>query len=79
MELLDIPNLPVIGGTVDLFFKAIISVAFVFYIIFAFVIVRQVNTMTKTLEVGLESALRLVAVLHLLFSVGAFVAAFIIL
>lgn len=79
MEFLDIPNLPVVGGGVDLFFKAIISVAFFFYIIFAFVMVRQVNTMTATLEVGLENTLRLVAVLHLLFSIGAFVAAFIIL
>lgn len=79
MQLTDISNLPFGGGTVDLIFKAIISIAFVFYIIFAFVMVRQVNTMTKTLEVGLENTLRLVAMLHLLFSVGAFVAAFIIL
>jgi hypothetical protein len=79
MQLFDNPSLPFGVGTVDLIFKAVISVASVFYIVFAFVMVRQVNTMTKTLEVGLENALRLVAVLHLLFSIGAFVAAFIIL
>ena len=79
MQPLNIPNIPVLGVGLDFFFKAVISVAFIFYIIFAFVMVRQVNTMTKTLEVGLETTLRVVAVIHLLFSIGAFVAAFIIL
>lgn len=76
MQIFDVLGL---GTGVDFFFKAVVSVAFIFYIIFAVVIVRQVKMMTDTLEVGLETTLRLVAILHLLFSVGAFVAAFIIL
>lgn len=53
--------------------------AAVFYIIFAFVIVRQVNTMTATLEVGLEGVIRAISLLHLLFAIGALVAVLVIL
>lgn len=76
MLLSEIPN---IGGSVDLVFKIMVSVGFVFYIIFAFVIVKQVTKMTDTLEVGLENTLRAFAVLHLLFAIGAFVLALTIL
>jgi hypothetical protein len=45
------------------------------YLVFATVIVRQVHLMTKTLEIGLESPLRLVALLHLIFAVIVFLVA----
>lgn len=72
-------DIPELGAGLDAFFKAGVAVAFVFYIIFAFVIVKQVAKMTETLEVGLEGVLRLFAYLHLLFSIGAFAVAFFIL
>lgn len=50
-----------------------------FYIIFAFVIVKQVGKMTETLEVGLEGLLRAISLLHLLFAIGALVAVLVIL
>ncbi|OGM32700.1 hypothetical protein A2803_01445 [Candidatus Woesebacteria bacterium RIFCSPHIGHO2_01_FULL_44_21] len=73
MELLNL------SSQVALILKLAGGLAAGFYIIFAFVIVRQVNKMTETLEVGLESVLRAVAILHLLFSIGALIAVLVIL
>lgn len=67
------------GNPVGLLLKVAASLAGVFYIIFAFVVVKQVNKMTDTLEVGLEAPLRFIALLHLLFSIVALVAAVVIL
>lgn len=49
------------------------------YIVFAFLVLRQVNLMTKTLQVGLEAVIRSVAVLHFLISIVIFVYAFLML
>jgi|GEM_PF-6365671 len=49
------------------------------YIVFAFVVVKQVYKMTETLEVGLEGLLKAVSFLHLFFSIGALLAILIIL
>lgn len=70
---------PELGSGIDILFKLGISVAFIFYIIFAFVIVKQVGKMTETLEVGLEGFLKLMAYLHLIMAIGAFAYAFVIL
>ncbi len=43
------------------------------YIIFSIVIIRQVQLMTATLEIGFEGQLRFLSVLHFLFAVGVFV------
>lgn len=67
------------GSSVPLFITGAIGIAFVFYIIFAFVILKQVNKMTDTLEVGFEGVLRTLAILHLLFAVLAFIATLVIL
>ena len=64
---------------VDFLFKASISVAFIFYIIFAFVIVKQVGKMTDTLELGAEGVIRFLAVVHLLLALVSFIVAFVIL
>lgn len=68
-----------LGAGIDILFKLGVSVAFIFYIIFAFVMVKQVNRMTDTLEVGFEGVLRSLAWIHLIFAVLAFAVAFIIL
>lgn len=49
------------------------------YIIFAFLVSKQVRLMTKTLEVGFESVLTAVAVLHLIVAVVVFAYAFFVL
>lgn len=60
---------------VKLFFLFAIAI----YIVFAFVIVRQVGLMTKTLEIGFEIPIKLIAWGHLLFAIGTFVLALVIL
>ena len=49
------------------------------YIIFSFIVSKQVNLMTKTLEVGFESVIKAIALLHLIVSVAVFVYAFFVL
>ncbi len=53
--------------------------AFFIYIIFSFVIVEQVRIMTKTLEVNFEAPLLLISYAHLLFAIGVFVFALLVL
>ncbi|GEM_PF-867670 len=47
------------------------------YLVFALVIVRQVGLMTKTLSVGFEFPIKLLAYLHLIASVLLFFLAFV--
>ena len=49
------------------------------YIVFAFVVMRQVQLMTATLEVGFEGQLKFLAFLHFLFAIAVFVFAILIL
>lgn len=49
------------------------------YVLFSFVVVRQVQLMTDTLEVGFETPIRLLAIVHLLVAVGVFILALLIL
>lgn len=56
--------------------KLMFLVGMFLYCIFAFVVTRQVGHMTKTLEVGFEAPLRLLAVIHFIAAVGLLVFAF---
>jgi len=49
------------------------------YVVFSFVIVRQVKLMIDTLQVGHEGLIRFFSYIHLLFSISFFVFAIIIL
>lgn len=49
------------------------------YIIFAFLVSKQVALMTKTLEVGLDAVLRAIAILHLIVAIAVFIYAFFVL
>jgi hypothetical protein len=71
--------IPIIGISVWIVVKAFALFALAIYIVFAFVIVKQVNLMTDTLEIGFEGPVRLLAWAHLLFSVGLFLLSFAIL
>lgn len=55
---------------------AIIGLAI--YNIFAFIVIKQVNLMTQTLEVDLEGLIKSVAVLHFIFSLCALIYAVVI-
>ena len=61
----------------------IVRVMFLFaiglYVLFSIIIVRQVQLMTDTLNVGLEAPVRVLAVIHLVVSLGVFVLALVIL
>lgn len=49
------------------------------YLIFAFVITKQVNKMTETLKLGFELPIKIFALLHLIFSLGILLLGFVIL
>jgi len=46
------------------------------YIIFALVIIKQVGLMVKTVEVGMEGIIKLIAWAHLIFALVVFFIAF---
>lgn len=46
-------------------FKIFILIALLIYMVYAFVVIRQVKIMTITFETGLEVPLRLISWLHL--------------
>ena len=71
--------LPVIGVSVWLIAKICVLIALVIYGIFAFVVLRQIQLMTDTLEVGFEAPVRMLGISHLVFSLVIFVLALIIL
>lgn len=58
--------------SLDLWFviKIMFIVGMSLYCIFAFVVTRQVGHMTKTLEVGFETPIRLLAIIHLIASLA---------
>jgi small-conductance mechanosensitive channel len=49
------------------------------YIVFAFVVTRQVKVMTETLTLGFESVAKYLSLFHLLFAVLVFIIALIVL
>ncbi|MFZ5932735.1 MAG: DUF5657 family protein [Patescibacteria group bacterium] len=72
-------EIPLIGVSVWLVAKIFALVAFLIYIVFAVVVVRQVQLMTDTLEVGFETVLRFLSFAHLAFALIVFLAALIVL
>lgn len=59
--------------------KVFVALALALYVIFGLVVVRQVQLMTDTLEVGFEAFVRMLAIGHLVFSIVVFILALIIL
>ena len=59
--------------------KVLILIFLLIYIVFAFVVVKQVKLMIITLEVGFENQLKLLSIIHLLFAIAVLVLAIIIL
>lgn len=52
--------------------KPFFLLAFLVYIAFAAVVVRQVYLMTTTLKIGFETQVKTIAWLHLILSIGVF-------
>lgn len=71
--------IPILGISVWLIAKIFILFALAIYLVFAVVVIRQVNLMIATVEVGFETPIRLLAWGHFLFSVGIFILAILIL
>ena len=72
-------TIPVIGVSVWFIVKIFVLFALLVYTIFSVVVVRQVNLMTETLKVGLESPLKIIALTQLILAILVFIFALIIL
>lgn len=71
--------IPILGVSIWPIIKFFVIIALGLYIAFALVVVRQVQLMIDTVEVGFEGSLRLLAVIHLLFAISVLIFALIIL
>ncbi len=67
------------GFNIWILIKTLIVILLGMYIIFAFVLTRQVKIMTTTLHLGLQAPVKLFSYIHLAFAVLVFFAALIIL
>lgn len=59
--------------------KVFVLILLAMYLIFAFVIVKQVQLMTGTLQLGFEAPVKLFSYVHLVYAIFVFLAALIIL
>ncbi len=71
--------IPIIGISVWLVVKIFVLVALAIYLVFAMVVVRQVQLMTQTIKVGFEMPLKTLAYGHLVFALFVLLAALIVL
>lgn len=67
------------GITIWSVLKVLIIILLSIYIIFSYVIIRQVQLMTDTLVIGFEKQLKFLAFVHFLFAIGVFIFSIIIL
>ena len=72
-------TIPLIGISIWLIIKIFAVIALAIYLVFAVVVVRQVQLMTQTLKVGFEAPLKLFAYAHLVFAIVVLLAAVLIL
>jgi len=72
-------NILITGFNTWILIKALALVLLAMYLVFAFVVTRQVNLMTRTLHLGFDAPVKFLAYFHLAFAVLVFFAALIIL
>ncbi len=72
-------NLVAGGFNTWILIKALALVILGMYLVFAFVITRQVKLMISTLHLGFDAPVKILSYLHLAFAVLVFLAALIIL
>jgi len=68
-----------LSQSVWLLLKVPVLLVFLLYMVFALVVVKQVNKMTETLEVGFEKEIKFIAYFHFLLALVTFVVALVIL
>jgi hypothetical protein len=71
--------IPVLGIQVWIIIKIAALVLLGIYLIFAWVIVRQVRLMTSTLQLGFEAPVKFLSYIHMAFAIFVFLSALIIL
>jgi hypothetical protein len=71
--------IPIIGIDFWLIIKIAALVLLGMYLVFAWVIVRQVRLMTDTLQLGFEGPTKLLAYIHMIFAIFVFLAALLLL
>lgn len=59
--------------------KLLVLFGLALYIVFALVVVRQVQLMTDTVDVGFETPVRMLAIVHLVFALAVFGLAMVVL
>ncbi|MEK7061349.1 MAG: DUF5657 family protein [Patescibacteria group bacterium] len=59
--------------------KVFVFLALAIYIVFALVVIRQIRLMLETVDMGFNILIRFMGWIHLLFAVGIFVIAILIL
>jgi hypothetical protein len=70
---------PIFGISIWLVVKIAALILLGMYLVFAFVMVKQIKIMTSTLALGFEAPIILLGYIHLAFAVLVFLAALIIL
>lgn len=68
------PNFPVWGIA-----KVFVLFGMTMYVVFGFVLVRQVKLMTDTLQLGFEGMIKILSYVHLLITIAVFIFALLIL
>jgi len=68
------PNFPTWGIA-----KGFVLFGIAMYVVFGFVVVRQVKLMTDTLQLGYEAIAKVLSYLHLMFTIAVFIFALLIL
>ncbi|HLE49077.1 MAG TPA: DUF5657 family protein [Patescibacteria group bacterium] len=66
-------EIPQLESTGFIILKIAAIVGMALYVVFAFVVLKQVNIMTQTLEVNFEKPLRIAAALHLFTAILVFI------
>ena len=59
--------------------KVVIIIFLLLYNVFSIIVVKQTKIMTEVLEVGFESYIKFIAILHFVFALGVLLLAIIIL
>ena len=72
-------TIPLIGISIWLIVKIFVLIALLFYLVFSFVVVRQVKLMIETVEVDFETQIKIISYVHLAFAAIVFIFALIIL
>lgn len=72
-------NIPFLGTSIWLIAKLFVLFAILIYLVFAAVVIRQVNLMTETLEVEFNAPIKIAAIGHFVVTVAVFLIALLIL